>query len=177
MIIELLKDIEKIDYRDYHEILFNLYEDEHEYTIEVVFDDDELIIGRDDKIYIVADNSIHFEEVLHSAGNILKTYFKSKKDLFKQFKTIAYGFVDGDLYYIKRISKTKKEQTIFSKEDFFSFDAVKLKAWLTVYLNDEGKKKYGMKVFTTDFNKVPTEEFEEWCDIRDRYFNYKKYNK
>lgn len=67
---ELLEDIEEIDYKDYHEMLFNLYEDENEYTIEVVFDDDKLIIGRDDKIYVVADNSVDFEKVLKNIGDI-----------------------------------------------------------------------------------------------------------
>lgn len=177
VINELLEDIEKIDYKDYHEMLFNLYEDENEYTIEVVFDDNKLIIGRDDKVYVVADNRVDFEKVLKNIGDILKTYFKSKKDGYKQFKSIAYGFVDGDLYYIKKPRKTKKNQIIFSKEDFYEFDADRLDAWLTVYLNDEGEEKYGMKAFNTNFRKISREEFEEWCEILAYYFDYKKYNK
>jgi predicted AlkP superfamily phosphohydrolase/phosphomutase len=46
MIKELLEEIEQLNLNDYSEILFNLYEDEDTYTVEAVFDDDKLIIGR-----------------------------------------------------------------------------------------------------------------------------------
>lgn len=173
----LLDDIEQIDFSDYSEMLFNLYEDEDAYTVEVVFDDDKLIIGRDDKRYVIEERNVDFNVVLKNVALILKTYFKEKKDKYKQFKSIAYGFVDGDLYYIKKPRKKKKELIHFSKEDFYSFDAFRVEAWLTVYLNAEGKEKYEQEVFETDFKKLSTEELHKWCEILALYFDYQKYYK
>ena len=48
MIKRLLEDIERLNFRDYSEMQFNLYEDEEVYSAEVVFDEDALIIGRED---------------------------------------------------------------------------------------------------------------------------------
>lgn len=173
----LLEDIEQLDFNDYSEMLFNLYEDEEAYTVEVVFDDDKLIIGRDNQRYIIEERNADFNVVLKNVSLILKTYFKEKKDKYKQFKSIAYGFVDGDLYYIKKPRKKKKELIHFSKEDFYSFDAFRVEAWLTVYLNAEGKEKYGHEVFETDFKKLSTEELHKWCEILALYFDYQRYYK
>ena len=72
--------------------------------------------------------------------------------------------------------KAKKKQIVYTKDSFYDFDAVKLEAWLSVYLNEEGKNKYRDKIWDTDFDKISREEFEEWCDILARYFNYDKSN-
>ena len=45
-----------------------------------------------------------------------------------------------------------------------------------MYLNEEGKNKYREKIWDTDFDKISREEYEEWCDILARYFNYDKSN-
>lgn len=176
MIKKLLEDIERIDFTDYSEMLFNLYEDQDAYSIEVVFDDDAFIIGREDKRFAIEKGNVGFDAVLKDTALELKTYFKENKEKYKQFKCIAYGFADGDLYYIKKTRK-KKEQIHFSKEDFYSFDAFRVGAWLTVYLNAEGKEKYGQEVFETDFKKLSTEELHKWCEILALYFDYQKYNK
>ena len=97
----LLEDVEKQDFKTYSEILFNLYEDLNEYTIEAVFDHDALIIGRADKKYIVSKKDCDYREILKKVDTILKPYFETKEDKYGQFTSIAYGFVDGDLFYIK----------------------------------------------------------------------------
>lgn len=176
MIEELLEDIEKIDYKDYNKILFNFYEDKKEYSIEVVFDEDALIIGREDKRFSIEKNNITYIEFLKEVGLTLKKYFKKNKDKYKKYKYIAYGFVDGDLYFIKKPRK-KIELIHFSKEDFYSFDSFRLYAWLIVYLNKEGKEKYGKKINKKDFEKLSIKEFHEWCETLALYFDYQKYHK
>lgn len=176
MIRRLLDVIEGMALNDYSELLFNLYEDKDAYSIEAVFDDDELILGREDQRFAVDKDDTGYELVLKETALVLKTYFKENKEKYKHFKCISYGFVDGDLYYIKKPRK-KKEQIHFSKEDFYAFDAFRISAWLTVYLNTEGKEKFGHEVFETDFNTLSTEELHKWCEILADYFDYQKYNK
>lgn len=176
MVKKILKDIEQFDIIGYSELLFNLYENKDTYSIEAVFDEDALIIGREDKQFAITKDNKSFEMILKETAMELKAYFKENKDKYKQFKCIAYGFVDGDLYYVKKPRK-KKEQIYFSKEDFYSFDAFRVSAWLTVYLNAEGKEKYGHEVFETDFENISTEELYKWCEILALYFDYQKYNK
>ena len=77
----LLDDIEQLDFSDYSEMLFNLYEDEKAYTVEVVFDDDKLIIGRDDQRYVIEERNVDFNVVLKNVALILKTYFKEKRHI------------------------------------------------------------------------------------------------
>lgn len=176
MITELLKKIENIDCKEYDELLFNLYEDMNSYSIEAVFDENKIIIGREERFYIVGDKSIGYEEILSKVCKELKSYFKKNKEQYRNLKSISYGFVDGDLYYIRKPRKAKKKQIVYTKDSFYDFDAVKLEAWLSVYLNEEGKNKYRDKIWDTDFDKISREEFEEWCDILARYFNYDKSN-
>ena len=109
MIRRLLGVIDSMNLNDYSELLFNLYEDKDAYSIEAVFDDDELIIGREDHHFAVEKDDTGYELVLKDTSLELKTYFKENKEKYKHFKCISYGFVDGDLYYIKKPRK-KKEQ-------------------------------------------------------------------
>lgn len=176
MIKRLLEAIECLDFKNYSEMLFNLYEDKEEYSVEVVFDENALIIGRDDQRFAIEKRNVDFDAILKDTALVLKLYFRENKDKYKQFKCIAYGFVDGDLYYIKKPRK-EKEQIHFKKEDFYSFDAFRIGAWLTVYLNAEGKEKYGHEVFETDFKKLSSEELHKWCEILALYFDYQKYTK
>lgn len=174
MITELLKKIESFDCKEYDELMFNIYEDVNSYSLEAVFDEDKVIIGREEGLYIAGDKSIGYEEILSRVSTELKSYFKKNKEQYRNLKSISYGFVDGDLYYIRKAGKTKKNQMVYTKDSFYDFDAVKLEAWLRVYLNEEGKSKYREKIWETDFDKISREEFEEWCDILARYFNYDK---
>ena len=43
---------------------------------------------------------------------------------------------------------------VYTKQSFYDFDAVKLEAWLSVYLKEEGKNKYREKIWDTDFAKI-----------------------
>ena len=174
MITDLLKKIESIDCKEYDELMFNIYEDMNSYSMEAVFDEDKVIIGREEGLYIVGDKSIGYEEILSKVCKELNSYFKKNKEQYRNLKSISYGFVDGDLYYIRKPRKTKKNKMVYTKDSFYDFDAVKLEAWLRVYLNEEGKNKYREKIWETDFDKISREEFEEWCDILARYFNYEK---
>lgn len=176
MITELLKKIENIDCKEYDELLFNLYEDMNSYSIEAVFDENKIIIGREERFYIVGDKSIGYEEILSKVCKELKSYFKKKKEQYSNLNTISYGFVDGDLYYIRKTRKAKKKQIVYTKDSFYDFDVVKLEAWLRVYLNEEGKNKYREKIWDTNFSKISRAEVEEWCAILARYFNYDKSN-
>ena len=74
------------------------------------------------------------------------------------------------------VLRKKKEIIHFTKEDFYSFDAFRIGAWLTVYLNAEGEEKYGHEVFETDFKTLSTEELHKWCEILALYFDYQKYS-
>ena len=176
MITDLLKNIESFDCKEYDELLFNIYEDMNSYSLEAVFDGDKVIIGREDRLYIVGDKSIGYEEILSKVCKELKSYFKKKKEQYSNLNTISYGFVDGDLYYIRKTRKAKKKQIVYTKDSFYDFDVVKLEAWLRVYLNEEGKNKYREKIWDTNFSKISRAEFEEWCAILARYFNYDKSN-
>lgn len=63
MIKRLLEDIERLNFRDYSEMQFNLYEDEEVYSAEVVFDEDALIIGREDKRFEIFLYNINHQEL------------------------------------------------------------------------------------------------------------------
>ena len=102
-----MKKIENIDCKEYDELLFNLYEDMNSYSIEAVFDEDKIIIGREEGLYIVGDKSIGYEEILSKVCKELKSYFKKNKEQYRNLKSISYGFVDGDLYYIRKPRKAK----------------------------------------------------------------------
>ncbi|MBE5912693.1 MAG: hypothetical protein E7274_01365 [Pseudobutyrivibrio ruminis] len=174
MIEYLFLEIKKLNITDYQSLLFNIYEDETCYTIEASFDDDEYVIGRDNP-FKICDLEKSWEDVEKDVGVKLKELIKADTKFFKPLKEITYGFVDGDLHYIKK-SRTKKQQVVFTADDFVDFDAVRLKAWLTVYLTDEAQKKYGLKRFKTDFSKLTEEENLYWRTILAENFDYKKYN-
>lgn len=183
MLNDLLKDIDYYNLNDYTEMFFNLYEDADAYSIEVVFDDDKLIIGREDKYYRIGEKNVPFDDILNDTASALKKYFKENKEkyrhiesIYRHIESISFGFVDGDLYYFKK-HDINKEQVHFSIEDFYSFDPFKIRAWLTVYLNSEGKQKYGNEVFETDFMKLSADELHKWCEILALYFDYEKYNR
>lgn len=174
MLKDLFLEIKKLNITDYQSLLFNIYEDEASYTIEASFDDDEFVIGRDNPYEIcISDKS--WEAVEKEVGAKLKELIKADNKFFKPLKEIAYGFVDGDLHYIKK-SRKKKQQVVFTADDFLDFDPVRLNAWLTVYLTEEAKEIYGTKRFMTDFSELTDEENLYWRKILAENFDYKKYN-
>lgn len=174
MLNKLLQQIYCQNSNDFSELLFNIYEDEDAYTIDAEYDE-KLVIGRDENI-VVGDKADSWESILDQVKKELAAYFKSQKNHYKNIKTIAVGFVDGDLFYIKKSRKKRKIPT-FSKEDFYDFDALKLKAWLSVYLTVEAKEQYQEERWNTDFDSLTEEEFKYWCEILADNFDYSKYGK
>ena len=174
MIEDLFLEIKKLNITDYQSLLFNIYEDEASYTIEASFDDDEFVIGRDNP-YEICSSDMGWEDVEKEVGLKLKELIKADSKFFKPLKEITFGFVDGDLYHIKK-SRKKKQQVVFTADDFLDFDPVRLNAWLTVYLTEEAEEIYGTKRFMTDFSDLTDEENLYWRKILAENFDYKKYN-
>lgn len=174
MIEDLFLEIKKLNITYYQSLLFNIYEDEASYTIEASFDDDEFVIGRDNP-YEICSSDMSWEDVEKEVGLKLKELIKADSKFFKPLKEITYGFVDGNLYYIKK-SRKKKQQVVFTADDFLDFDPIRLSAWLTVYLTEEAQEIYGTKRFMTDFSELTDEENLYWRKILAENFDYKKYN-
>ena len=172
MIEDLFLEIKKLNITDYQSLLFNIYEDEASYTIEASFDDDEFVIGRDNP-YEICSSDMGWKDVEKEVGIKLKELIKADSKFFKPLKWITFGFVDGDLYYIKK-SRKKKQQVVFTADDFLDFDPVRFNAWLTVYLTEEEEEIYGTKRFMTDFSELTDEENLYWRKILAENFDYKK---
>jgi len=163
------------DKQDYTSLLFNIYEDEDCYTIEASFDDDAYVIGREDP-FIVCEKSTPWEKVETDIGHALKSEIKEKEEVYKQFESISYGFVDGDLHYIRKPRKKEKEIVHYTADDFKDFPSHKLTAWLSVYLKEEAKEKYKMNMMEIMFKELSEEQHKFWREILAENFDYRKYN-
>ena len=170
------KCIENADKKDYSSLLFNIYADEKYYTIEASFDDDTYVIGRDDP-FVLCEKNIPWQTVEKDVGLELNSRIKENKETYKQFKSISYGFVDGDLNYIRTPRKKKKEIVHFTSDDFKDFPSHKLTAWLTVYLTEEAKAEYKMDMLELMFNELSEEQHKYWREILAENFEYEKYEK
>ena len=175
MLEEFLQTVKDNNESKYSALLFNLYEDETAYTMEAVYGEDDKLIGREQP-FVICGKECSWEQVLKKVGVELKEYFKEQKDSFKNLKEISYGFVDGDLLYVKKPRK-KKEQIRFVKEDFYDMPGDKLEAWLIVYLREDAQKKYQEERWNTNFRHLSEEKFQYWCEILADNFDYKKYGK
>ena len=170
----LFKLIENSDKKDYTSLLFNIYEDEEYYTIEASFDDDNFVIGRDNP-FTLCDKNTPWQIVEKDVGIAVDSWIKKNKEAYKQFKSISYGFVDGDLHYIRKPRKKKQEIVHFTSDDFKDFPSHKLTAWLAVYLTEEAKEKYKMNMLGLMFNELSEEQHKYWREILAENFNYDKY--
>ena len=121
-------------------LLFNLYEDEDCYTVEAVFDDDAFIIGRE-KPYFIANNDINYTIILESFKTRLEKFYLENHNKLNNLKEISYGFVDGDLYYIKK-HKKKRNDIKVTMEELEALNDQKLLAWITVYRWRKKKRKW-----------------------------------
>lgn len=173
MLETFFKAIEENNLSEYTSLLFNFYEDENNYTIEACFDEDSLIIGRD-AAFVIGSAEVSWKIIEKDTGKILKEHIKKQDAYYKHFTSIAYGFVDGDLYYIKRPRK-KRESIHFSPDDFIGFAPMKLEVWLTVYLTKEAKEKYQTDLWNTDFSNLSKEDEQYWREVLADNFDYKKY--
>ena len=103
MIKRLLEAIECLDFKNYSEMLFNLYEDKEEYSVEIVFDENALIIGRDDQRFAIEKRNVDFDAILKDTALVLKLYFKENKDKYKQCKS---QYKNVGIVQYKHVGKT-----------------------------------------------------------------------
>ena len=172
----LFELIETSDTKAYSSILFNIYEDRDYYTIEACFDDD-FVIGRDNP-FVICDKAVSWEKVEQDIGQVIEAQVEEKKDTYKQFTTIAYGFVDGDLQYIRKSPKKIKEIVHYTADDFTDFDSHKLGAWIMVYLTTEATAKYRFDMIDMIRKKELSEdEHKFWREILAENFDYEKYKR
>lgn len=106
---DLFYQVKEQNTEGFSELLFNLYEDTSAYTVEAVFDDDALLIGRDDPAFI-CENHGDFHAVLREFEKALRTFYEQHKNVFENLKVISYGFVDGDLEYMKGTDNSYSEE-------------------------------------------------------------------
>lgn len=166
---EVLNKIECIK----NSLMFNLYEDEKAYTMEAAFDDEEIVVCRDIPA-LLCSVEVDFEEVLKEVGKEIKKFVNNNKDKLENAKEISYGFVDGDLSYVRKSKKAKREIKKFTVEDFDDFDSTKLLAWISVYMTEEAKEKYNPPFLA---RKMSKRKMKKWKKILVDNFNYESYNK
>ena len=171
----LFEIIGNTDLDNYTSLLFNIYEDKYYYTIEASFDDDAYVIGRE-KPFTICDKSVQWQKVETDIGHTLKSEIKEKKEVYKHYKSISYGFVEGDLHYIRKPRKKKKEIVHFTADDFKDFPSHKLTAWLAVYLTEEAKAKYKTNMLELMFKELSNEQHKFWREILAENFDYSKYD-
>lgn len=169
----LFEKIENADIQGYTALLFNIYEDSVYYTVEASFDDESFIIGRDDP-FVICEKTVPWQKVERDFESALQARIKTHKDTYRQFVSISYGFVDGDLHYIRKPRKKSKEIKCYSAEDFKDFESHKLTAWLSVYLTDEAKEKYRFNMMSMMFSELSEEQHKYWREILAENFNYEK---
>lgn len=94
---ETIKNIESLE----ESIMFNLYEDEDFHTMETTFDDESFVVCRDNPAKL-CKSDVNYIDVLKFVKNEICKFIKNNENNLKQVKEISYGFVDGDLHYIKK---------------------------------------------------------------------------
>lgn len=159
----------------YSSLMFNLYEDEKYYTMEAVYDD-VIAIRRNNPIEI-CDKTNDYKTALSIVKNQLSSFYKDNNDKLKNINELSYGFVDGDLYYIKQrtLKSEHKNNKKFTFEEIKKFDPIKIGAWTTVYLKKEIKDAIKIP-FTADFPKMSEDELNKWISLLVENFDYDKYN-
>lgn len=160
----------------YSSLMFNLYEDEKIYSMEAVYDD-VIIIRRDNPIEI-CNKTVDYTAVLNIVKDKLSSFYENNKDDLKNITTLSYGFVDGDLYYIKNENaqpKPKSNEKI-TFEKIKKFNPAKIGAWMCVYLKKEIKESMEVP-FAASFSEMSEDELDKWIHILVENFDYEKYYK
>ncbi len=159
----------------YSSLIFNLYEDEQYYSMEAVYDN-VIAIKRNSPMEI-CDKTNDYKTALSIVKDELSAFYRDNKEQLKNISELSYGFVDGDLYYIKQknLKFEHKNNKKFTFEEVKKFDPIKIGAWTTVYLKKEIKDT--MKIpFTADFPKMSEDELNKWINLLVENFDYDKYN-
>lgn len=159
----------------YSSLMFNLYEDEQYYSMEAVYDN-AIAVRRNSPIEI-CDKTNDYKTVLSIVKNELAAFYRDNKQQLKNISELSYGFVDGDLYYIKQETSyfEHKKNKKFTFDEIKKFDPIKIGAWTTVYLKKEIKDTIKIP-FTADFPKMSEEELDKWINLLVENFDYEKYN-
>lgn len=172
---ELLEMVLESNCERYASLMFNLYESEKYVTFEAVFDDDAFVIGREEPA-VICEAGENSELALRQIQTVLKKFYRNHKDSLANLKEISYGFVDGDLYYIKKRRGEKTARKViekFTAESFVNFDIVKLDAWISVYVKEEDREKYNLPLFPPSH---PSEKMLEYYrNILADHFDYDAY--
>ncbi len=161
-----------VDCTKYRTLWFNVYEDADAYTMEAAFDEETFVIGRDDPA-VICGKEKHWEAVLQEVRSLTEAFCQQNAEKFNHLAEIAYGFVDGDLVYLKQSETERTEQTKrFTAADFMDFNIAKLHAWITVYVDREVRKQ--LPLFPP---KDPTEEeLQKYREFLAEHMDYEKYN-
>ncbi len=168
---ETLKNIDKME----RSIVFNLYEDENCYSMEATFDDENVVICRNNPAILCA-REIDYKIVLMLIKKEIKEFVATHKDCLVKVKELSYGFVDGDLHYIKKSKSPYIKKRKLTMDDLEDFDAVRLIMWISVYMKDEAKKKYEPPTLF-NYNNLTSEDLKKWKQILLDNFDYDKYYK
>lgn len=175
MTIQALFDqIIEADCTGYRKLWFNVYEDADAFTMEAAFDEETFVIGRDDPAVVSAKNT-HWETVLSEVQALVEKFFRQNETKFNHFAEIAYGFVDGELEYLKKDESSSLEYTErFTAEDFADFNIVKLHAWISVYVDRQVQKQLPLPMFPP--MKPTEEELRKYREFLAEHMDYEKYN-
>jgi len=168
---DLLKEIVKSNRAEFSVLQINLYEDKKHFTAEAVFDDEALVIWRDHPA-VISDKERSYKAVLREIRPKVKSFYTENRTVLDNIKEFSYGFVDGDLYYVKKRRKVKMT-AVFTEEDFKEFNDVKLLAWLSVYTDEDKRKQNNIDAFV--LNQLTDEERKRYRRFLAENFDYKKY--
>ncbi len=175
MTIQALFDrITETDCTAYQKLWFNVYEDADAFTMEAAFDEETFVIGRDNPA-VIADKNTHWETVLSEVRALVEKFCQQNESKFSHLSEIAYGFVDGELEYLKKDESLSPKRTKrFTAEDFADFNIVKLHAWITVYVDKQVQKQLPLPMFPP--MKPTEEELWKYREFLAEHMDYEKYN-
>ncbi len=170
----LFEQITETDCTGYRKLWFNVYEDTDAFTMEAAFDEETFVIGRDDPA-VVAEKHTHWENVLSEVQTLVEDFCQQNESKFSHLSEIAYGFVDGDLEYLRQENIPLQVCTeCFTAEDFADFTIIKLHAWIRVYVDREVQKQLPLPIFPP---MDPTaEELHRYREFLAQHMDYEKYN-
>ncbi len=169
---ELFDLVTAADCTAYRTLWFNVYEDADAYTMEAAFDEETFVIGRDDPA-VICGKEKHWEAVLEEVHSLTEAFCQQNAEKFNHLAEIAYGFVDGELEYLREDETPPPKRTErFTAEDFADFNIAKLHAWIMVYVDREKRKQ--LPLFPP---KDPTEEeLQKYREFLAEHMDYEKYN-
>ncbi len=171
---ELFAQTLTVDSSSYRTLWFNLYEDPHAFTMEAAFDEETAVIGRDNPADFCG-KAAGWEAALEQADALIRAFCDAHAADLQHLTEIAYGFVDGDLIYLRKAETPKTVRTErFTAEDFADFNIVKLHAWIRVYVDREVQKQLPLPLFPPmDASAAEVQRYREFLA---EHMDLEKYN-